>query len=468
MKITFHGAAREVTGSQHLLEINGHKLLLDCGLYQGGRQESYEINSRFHYEPCELGAVLLSHAHIDHSGNLPRLVNQGYEGSIYTTFVTAHLAEVMLKDSASIQEAESESINKGSKSSGDDSEEKTSIRPLYTTADAEQAIQQMKGTPYQHTFEPIPGVQARFVEAGHILGSASIVLDIEEKGRKLRLWFSGDVGRPLLPLVRDPVLPEKADTLLMESTYGDMNHPSPEKAYAELRQALLKTFERNGKVIIPAFAVGRTQELVYKLNEMIEAGELPKVPVFVDSPLAINVSDIFSEHPQYFDEEAREFMGNGNDPLGFKLLTYTSSVEESKAIDNLDGPVVIIASSGMAEGGRILHHLAHNIRDSRNTILIVSYQAPNTLGRQLAEGASQVKIFGDNFQRQADVVNIRGFSAHAGQDDLVEYAKASKDTLKEVYLVHGEEQAAESLRSKLKQAGLKKVVYPYLRQTIEI
>jgi metallo-beta-lactamase family protein len=468
MKITFHGAAREVTGSQHLLEINGNKLLLDCGLYQGGRQESYEINSRFHYEPSELAAVLLSHAHIDHSGNLPRLVNQGYEGSIYTTFVTAHLAEVMLKDSASIQEAESESINKGSKSSGDDTQEQTSIRPLYTSADARQAIQQMKGTPYQHTFEPIPGVQARFVEAGHILGSASLVLDIEEKGRKLRLWFSGDVGRPLLPLVRDPVLPEKADTLLMESTYGDMNHPSPEKAYAELRQALLKTFERNGKVIIPAFAVGRTQELVYKLNEMIEAGELPKVPVFVDSPLAINVSDIFNEHPQYFDEEAREFMGNGNDPLGFKLLTYTYLVEESKAIDNLDGPVVIIASSGMAEGGRILHHLAHNIGDPRNTILIVSYQAPNTLGRHLAEGASRVRIFGDNFQRQADVVNIRGFSAHAGQDNLVEYAKASKDTLKEVYLVHGEEQAAESLRSKLKQAGLKKVVYPYLRQTIEI
>jgi metallo-beta-lactamase family protein len=468
MKITFHGAAREVTGSQHLLEINGNKLLLDCGLYQGGRQESYEINSRFHYEPSELAAVLLSHAHIDHSGNLPRLVNQGYEGSIYTTFVTAHLAEVMLKDSASIQEAESESINKGSKSSGDDTQEQTSIRPLYTTADARQAIQQMKGTPYQHTFEPIPGVQARFVEAGHILGSASLVLDIEEKGRKLRLWFSGDVGRPLLPLVRDPVLPEKADTLLMESTYGDMNHPSPEKAYAELRQALLKTFERNGKVIIPAFAVGRTQELVYKLNEMIEAGELPKVPVFVDSPLAINVSDIFNEHPQYFDEEAREFMGNGNDPLGFKLLTYTYLVEESKAIDNLDGPVVIIASSGMAEGGRILHHLAHNIGDPRNTILIVSYQAPNTLGRHLAEGASRVRIFGDNFQRQADVVNIRGFSAHAGQDDLVEYAKASKDTLKEVYLVHGEEQAAERLRGKLKQAGLKKVVYPYLRQTIEI
>jgi metallo-beta-lactamase family protein len=318
MKIIFHGAARDVTGSQHLLDINGHKLLLDCGLYQGGWQESYEINSRFHYEPSELGAVLLSHAHIDHSGNLPRLVNQGYEGPIYTTFVTAHLAEVMLKDSASIQEAESESINKGSKSSGDDSQEQTSIRPLYTNADARQAIQQMKGTPYQHTFEPIPGVHARFVEAGHILGSASLVLDIEEKGRKLRLWFSGDIGRPLLPLVRDPVLPEKADILLMESTYGDMNHPSPEQAYAELRQALLKTFERNGKVIIPAFAVGRTQELVYKLNEMIEAGDMPKVPVFVDSPLAINVSDIFTEHPQYFDEEAQRVHGERQRPAGLQ------------------------------------------------------------------------------------------------------------------------------------------------------
>jgi metallo-beta-lactamase family protein len=457
MKITFHGAARNVTGSQHLLEINGYRLLLDCGLYQGTREESYKINSRFSYEPSELDAVLLSHAHIDHSGNLPGLTNQGYEGPIYATYVTAHLTDVMLQDSASIQESEEDRNSNGG-----------NLRPLYTFKDAERVQEQMKGKAYNRPFEPVPGVKARFVEAGHILGSASIVLDVEESGKKTRLWYSGDIGRPLLPLVRDPVLPKKADYLIMESTYGDTLHQSPEEAYQELRQVLLRTFERNGKIIIPAFAVGRTQELVYKLHEMIEAGDLPKVPVFVDSPLAINVSDIFAEHPQYFDEEARQFMQEGNDPLGFNLLTYTYTVDESKAIDNLDGPLVIIASSGMAEGGRIIHHLAHNIGDPRNTILIVSYQAPGTLGRQLAEGESKVNIFGNSFQRKAEVVNIRGFSAHAGQDDLVEYAKASRDTLKGVFLVHGEETAAESLRRKLKEAGLNKVAYPYLRQTTEV
>lgn len=457
MKITFHGAARSVTGSQHLLEINGHKLLLDCGLYQGSLEESYKINSNFFYEPTELDAVLLSHAHIDHSGNLPGLANQGYEGPIYATYVTAHLTDVMLQDSASIQESEEDRRSNGGK-----------VRPLYTAKDAERVREQMEGKPYNKPFELVPGVTARFVEAGHILGSASIVLDVEEDGQQTRLWFSGDIGRPLLPLVRDPVLPKKVDYLIMESTYGDTIHQSPEDAYQDLRQALVRTFERKGKVIIPAFAVGRTQELVYKLNEMIDAGDLPRVPVFVDSPLAINVSEIFAEHPQYFDEEAKEFMGNGNDPLGFNLLTYTCTVGESKAIDNLDGPLVIIASSGMAEGGRIIHHLAHNIGDPRNTILIVSYQAPGTLGRQLADGASKVRIFGEPFNRKAEVVNIRGFSAHAGQDDLIEYALASKDTLKQVYLVHGEEAAAESLRSLLKEAGLGKVIYPYLRQTIEI
>jgi metallo-beta-lactamase family protein len=465
MRIHFHGAAQTVTGSQHLLEINGHKLLLECGLYQGRRKDTYQINRHFSFDATKLDAVILSHAHIDHSGNLPHLVKKGYEGPIFATDATAHLANLMLMDSGHIHESDAEYINKKRARKGE-----PPIEPLYTQVDAAHVAQYFVDMPYEQAYEPIPGVTARFVEAGHILGSAAVVLDIEEKGRKFRLWFSGDIGRRDLPLLRDPVLPTDADYLLMECTYGDKTHRDPQEAFDELRQVVSKTAERGGKVIIPAFAVGRTQELVYCLHQMIDAGDIPRIPVFVDSPLAINASDIFRAHPEVFDEETKIFMRNDvhHAALGFDLLSYTRSVEESKAINELKGPAVIISASGMAETGRILHHLKNNIEDARNMILIVSWQAPHTLGRRLAERAPQVKIFGKVYNRRADVATIGGLSAHAGQKLLIEYVSAVKDQVKKVFLVHGEQRGAVPLTEELKQIGVSDVHFPKKHSSIDI
>jgi metallo-beta-lactamase family protein len=457
MQIHFHGAAQTVTGSQHILSINGHTLLLECGLFQGKRKDTYDRNRNFGYDPTEVDAVILSHAHIDHSGNLPHLVKKGYRGPIYTTPATGHLANIMLLDSGHIQEADVKWVNKRRRK-----RREPLIEPLYTQEDAAHVAQFFVPVSYEQTFEPVPGVTARLVDAGHILGSASVVLDIEENGKKSRLWFSGDIGRRDLPLIRDPILPEGADYLLMECTYGDKPHRDPQSAFNELQEVASRTFERGGKVIIPAFAVGRTQELVYALHQMIDAGDLPRIPVFVDSPLAINATQVFRAHPECFDAETREFIANDrhNAALGFDLLTYTRSVEESKAINHRHDPMVIISASGMAETGRILHHLKNNIEDPRNTILIVSWQAPHTLGRRLAERQKEVKIFGEVYKRRAEVATIGGFSAHAGQKMLVEYAQAVQDSVKKIFLVHGEADAASALTEKLREVGLDHIYYP--------
>jgi metallo-beta-lactamase family protein len=465
MRITFHGAAQTVTGSQHLLEVNGYRLLLECGLYQGRRKEAFKRNRSFRFDPHKLDAVLLSHAHIDHSGNLPHLVKKGYRGPIYATDATAHLSNIMLLDSGHIHESDAEFVNKKRAHKGE-----PPIEPLYTIEDASQVAQYFDCKPYDHPFEVVPGVRAQLVEAGHILGSAAIVLDIEEQGRHTRLWFSGDIGRRDLPILRDPVLPSEADYMIMECTYGDKTHQSPQSSYDELQQVVLKALERKGKVIIPSFAVGRTQELVYCLHRMIDGGEIPKIPVFIDSPLAVNVSDIFRAHPECFDEEALEFMRNDVHPsiLGEGLVTYVRSVERSKAINGDQRSMVIISASGMAETGRILHHLKNNIEDPSNTILIVSWQAPHTLGRRLAERVSRVKIFGEEYKRKAKVVTIGGFSAHGGQPFLVEYGLASRRSLKQVFLVHGEERGAEPLMGKLSEGGVRKVAFPGMYEAVVI
>jgi metallo-beta-lactamase family protein len=457
MIIHFHGAAQTVTGSQHLLEINGHKLLLECGLFQGRRKLAYEINRHFPFKPDEIDAVILSHAHIDHSGNLPHLVKNGYQGPIYATPATAHLANILLMDSGHIHESDAKYVNKKNIRKG-----LPLIEPLYTQEDAALVAQHFAARPYETAFEPIPGVTAKLVEAGHILGSAAIVLDIQEGRKKFRLWFSGDIGRRDLPLLRDPVLPYEADYLLMECTYGDKPHLDPQQAFDELREVVGRTIERGGKVIIPAFAVGRTQELVYCLHQMIDAGDIPRVPVFVDSPLAVNASDIFRAHPEVFDQETKDFIAQDKhrSALGFDLLTYTRSVEESKAINDLKGSAVIISASGMAEVGRILHHLKNNIEDPRNTILIVSWQAPYTLGRRLADREKKVKIFGEVYHRKAEVATIGGLSAHAGQHLLIEYVLAVRDTVKKIFLVHGEQRGADPLMEKLKGEGISNVYFP--------
>lgn len=464
MLIRFNGAAQTVTGSQHLLEINGRRLLLECGLFQGRRKDTFERNLNFAFDPSSVDAVLLSHAHIDHSGNLPNLVKQGFSGPIYATRATAKLAELMLHDSAHIQESDAAYVNKRHRRRN-----QPPVEPLYHIADAENAARQFKAVPYDQLFEPIPGVTAHFVEAGHILGSAAIVLDVEENGSKKRIWFSGDIGRKNLPLLRDPVLPSGADYLIMECTYGDKVHRDPQEAYVEFRDVVKRTVKRGGKIIVPAFSVGRTQELVYDLNQMITEGEVPSIPVIVDSPLAVNASDIFSQFQECFDEETWKFIKERNHPaLNFKNLEYVRSVEESKAINFRDEPMVIISASGMAETGRILHHLKNNIEDPRNTIAIVSWQAPDTLGRRLAERAKEVRIFGETYDRRAEVVTIGGLSAHAGQDMLLKYAAASKDTLKQIFLVHGEERGAEPLMELIRRQKITAVTYPGPKTCVEI
>lgn len=463
MQISFHGAARTVTGSQHLLQVNGHRLLLECGLYQGRRKEFYERNSTFPFDPAKIDAVILSHAHIDHSGNLPNLVKSGFHGPIFTTPATSHLTDLMLRDSGHVQEAQAENINYHRAKRGE-----PPVEPLYTEEDAARVKPYLENQNYNQIFEPVPGVLARLVDAGHILGSAAVDLIVEEKGKKRRVWFSGDIGRPYLPIINDPILPSEVDYLIMECTYGDKPHRDPEEAYQEMRSVILRTIQRGGKVIIPAFAVGRTQELVYNLNRMYEAGDLPNIPVYVDSPLAVNASQIFREHPECFDQTLSEQVLLGHPALEFKLLKYIQSLEDSKALNERKDPMVIISASGMAETGRVVYHIKYNIENPLNTIMIVSWQAPNTLGRRLADREMKMKILGELYIRKAEVATIGGLSAHAGQDFLIQYAQAAQGRLKQIFLVHGEKAAAGALQQKFAELGIKPVMYPDQHDTIEL
>lgn len=463
MRLSFHGAAQTVTGSQHLLEINGARLLLECGLYQGRRAESYRRNREFRFDPRALDAVILSHAHIDHSGNLPNLVKQGFTGKIYATSATADLSDIMLRDSGHIQESDAAFVNRRLRKG------ESPVKPIYTQADAEQVGGQFHSVEYGQRFEPIPGVMATFYDAGHMLGSAGVLLQIQEHGRSVRFWFSGDIGRFRLPLLKDPVLPEPVDYLLMECTYGDLAHNDPGEAYDALRGVVTRTAARGGKVIVPSFAVGRTQELVFDLNRMVADGEIKPLPVIVDSPLAVNTTDVFRRHPEYFDKETREFVRENRHPaLQFPGLRYVRSVDESKALNERHESMVIISASGMAETGRILHHLKNNIGDPRNTVTIVSWQAPDTLGRRLAEGDKQVRIFGDPYDVRAEVVTIPGLSAHAGQDLLVSYAASIRQSVKKIFLIHGEQGPAQALTAKLKDQSIRDVHYPTLHSSVDL
>ena len=464
MKITFNGAAQTVTGSQFLVEVNGSRLLVDCGLYQGKRDEFYTRNQNFRFDPRGVDAMILTHAHIDHSGNLPNLVKCGYSGLIYGTPATCDLADIMLRDSGRIQEADVEFVNKKRARKGE-----PPIEPLYTEEDAVRVKSKLRSRVYQEDFCPVEGVTAQFVEAGHILGSSSVRLTVRENDREYVVWFSGDIGRRNLHILRDPVLPSGVDYLVMEATYGDKPHADPQLAYEEFYKVVMSAIKKRGKVIVPAFAVGRTQELVYALNQFISNKRMPSIPVFVDSPLAVNVSEVFRDHPECYDEETIAFVKKNKHPaLEFDELTYVHSVEESKKLNEMKGPMVIISASGMAETGRILHHLRNNIEDERNTILIVSWQAPDTLGRKLAERARVVRIFGEEHFRRAEVATIGGLSAHAGQNMLVEYAESTRDTLKKVFLVHSEPPAAHALMGRLWDHGIRKVNFPADGETAEI
>jgi metallo-beta-lactamase family protein len=463
MKLSFHGAAQTVTGSMHLVEVNGSRLLLDCGLFQGRRKEAFEKNRRFPFDVTTIDAVILSHAHIDHSGNLPNLVKQGFNGPIYATPATAHLTDLMVRDSGHIQERQAESTSFHNAKRGE-----PPVDPLYTEEEAERVKPLLRSFNYDEPFEAAKGVVATFYDAGHILGSASVSLQMEEKRQKNHLWFSGDIGRRDMPILRDPVLPKEADILLMESTYGDKPHNDPEQAYVEMREIILRTLNRSGKVIIPSFAVGRTQELVYNLHRMSEDGDLPHVPIFVDSPLAVNASKVFRAHPECYDAEMNELIQTGHPALDFKYLRYVESLEESKALNARTDPMIILSASGMAETGRVVYHIRWAIEDKRNTIMIVSWQSPETMGRKLADREKTIKIFGETYHCRAEIATVGGLSAHAGQDLLVEYAAGVKQSAKSIFLVHGEEKGALPLMEKFKENRIKHVHYPAMHSSVEL
>ena len=446
MEITFVGAAREVTGSCHLLHVNGHTVELDCGMFQGRRKESAAKNRAFPVPMEDLDAVVLSHAHIDHSGRLPYLIANGYSKTIWSTSATRDLCAVMLADSAHIQEKDAEFLAK---------RHKEFVEPLYGMRHAVRTMELMVGVPYNKPFDVVPGVRGTYVDAGHILGSASVILDCTEGSVTKRLVFSGDVGRSGLAIIRDPVAPPDADAVIMESTYGNRDHESVDGARAHLAQVIRTTAARGGRILIPAFAVGRTQEMLYSLHSLLREGAIPSIPVYVDSPLAIDTTTVFQLHPETYDQ-SEDMIKRVKEIFDFPLLHFTRDVEESKAINAAKGPMIVIAASGMVEAGRILHHLANGAADPRNTILIVGFQAEHTLGRRIVEKVPVLKIFGDEVPLRAQVEVINGYSAHADRTELTAWLDKVKSTsprLGPVWLVHGEPDVQDEYRTSLMSKG---------------
>ena len=449
MRVEFWGAAKTVTGSMHLLHHNGQKLLLDCGLYQGQRKEAFHRNRSMPFESSGIDAVILSHAHIDHSGNLPSLVKSGFKGRIYSTSATRDLAVHLLLDSAQIHESDVRYVNKIRKKQG-----KTLYEPLYENRDALKAIKRFKSVDFQDDFSPIDGVTCRFHEAGHMLGAAITSIDFQnESGQPRRLVFSGDIGRPNMPILRDPVSVDGANYVIMEATYGDRLHEKDYDAETSLKHIAEETFRENGKLIIPAFSIGRTQEIVYRLNKLSESGQLPRIPVFVDSPLAVDATTVFREHVECLDDEYmhRITIEEDEDPLGFQNLHYIRKSIHSKELNHFDGPAIIISASGMCEGGRILHHLKSHIGKESTTILFAGYQAPNTLGRRLLNGEKSARIYGQQFEVRCRVKKLESSSGHADQSELLSWISSvtSKGSVDKVALVHCEEDSASALKENI-------------------
>lgn len=466
MKIYFIGGARTVTGSLHLLHINGKKILLECGLFQGRRKDTYDKNKNFAFDPKEIDALILSHAHIDHSGNIPNLVSKGFNGLIYATAATVDLCQIMLRDSAHLQEKDIEWVNKKRLKKGE-----PSVEPLYTLENVEKAMENFIGVQYNKTIEIFDGINFSFRDAGHILGSAGVQLEIKENSnKKISLGFSGDIGRPESPVIKRPDLLRDLDVLIMESTYGNRLHSPSEEVEEELAQTINQIVNDNGKVIIPAFAVGRTQTIVYVLHKLFDQNRIPEIPIYVDSPLAVDATNVFRSHPECLDRETyRIFLQNGEDPFGFSRLKYIKKVEESKELNDKPTPMIIISASGMAEGGRILHHLANNIENPKNLILFVGYAAEQTLARKIMDGAKKVNIFGEEYVVKAKVKTMDYFSAHADQRELLDYLRLnSTGKLKNIFLVHGEEDQAIPFRQKLLTKGYKTVKFPASGSIYEI
>jgi metallo-beta-lactamase family protein len=456
VQVIFWGAARTVTGSKHLLLGRAGSVLLDCGLFQGRRAESEARNRALPFAAMTLDALVLSHAHIDHSGAIPLLVKSGFEGPIHATPATADLCRVMLLDAAHIQEKDAEWLNRHRPSSRRQGRRRgrvarnggEHVEPLYRVADVEEALSRFETHPYDETFEPLPGVETSFHDAGHILGSAAVLLAWKEGGASRRLVFSGDQGRPGRAVIRDPAPLPPADYLILEGTYGGKDHPDEDSLLLALERVVHAALERGGRIVIPAFAVGRTQEVVHALDRLIAAGRIPEIPIFLDSPLAADVQEIVQRHPEVFDDDTCSALRRGDDPLGMRRVTLVRAAEDSKRLNDRPGTFVTISASGMCEGGRILHHLRQTIEDPKHTVVIVGYQAEGTLGKRLVDGREEVRILGDFFTVRAQVVVLNGFSAHAGHAELVAQAAAC-GAPRGTAIVHADLERAERLRAGL-------------------
>ena len=457
MQLEFWGAAQTVTGSLHVVHTAaGQTILLDCGLFQGRRSEARERNRTFPVDPSKVHAVVLSHAHIDHCGLLPKLWAEGFRGRIWSTHATRDLCGLLLMDSAYIQEKDAEFYNRRMRKKGQEE-----IEALYSQHDAERCLERFVSVGYREKFEPADGVTCEFRDAGHILGSATVTLEETANGKTVRLGFTGDIGNPDRPILRDPQPMDDLDHLICESTYGGRTHEPPGQAKAALAAIIKRTSARGGKVIIPAFAVGRTQEIVYILDQLTNEGELPPIPVFVDSPLAVNATGVFMTHPECYDRDLLEYLRTDDNAFGFERLEYVRKAERSKQLNDIDGPSVVISASGMCEAGRILHHLRHNISDPRATVLIVGYQAEHTLGRRLVEKREEVKIFGQPHQRTCDVEVLNHYSAHADEPGVVSFVgQMDPERLKRIYLVHGDPDRQAKMKTALAAAGHRDVAIP--------
>ncbi len=463
MQLHFLGATRTTTGSMYLLEVNGSRLLLECGLFQGHREESIERNRNFPFDPKQLDAVVLSHAHIDHCGNLPNLCRNGFTGNIHCTFATRDLASIMLADSAEIQRDDAIFVSKKRAKHG-----LPPVQPLYSAEDAEKAVRQFVSINYDRPSVVADGVTVTFRDAGHILGSAQVVLDIRENGHAFRYLFSGDVGRGQDDILRDPVPIEDVDYLQIESTYGGREHSPKANADNEVGQLVRDTLNRRGKVIIPSFSVGRTQQVVYTLHQLTLAGQLPKVPIFVDSPLSVNATEVYRLHPECFNDTIYRFLHEKENPFGMENLTYIRELAHSIKLNDLKEPVIIISASGMCEAGRIRHHLKNNISDPNNLILFVGYCAEHTLGAQILAGQNPVNIFGEPHEVRARIASIDSFSGHADKHELKRYVEALTGNIRKICVIHGEEAQclahAETLRALKPRA---EVIVPQYQQVVQ-
>lgn len=466
MKITFLGAARQVTGSKHLIELeNGKRILLDCGLFQGKGSDTSTQNRHFGFHPKSIDMVILSHAHIDHSGLLPRLTAEGYKGEIHCTHATRDLCEIMLKDSAFIQESDVKYINRARAENG-----KPPIKPLYTGDDVEATMPLFRSHDYGKRVQLADDVWVEFTDAGHILGSAVVNLRVKDGKQYHRIAFTGDIGRYSNRILRAPQAFPQCDYLIAESTYGDRLHNKPPKAKDALLEVVKRTcVDKGGKLIIPAFSVGRTQEIVSVLNDLEFEGKLPKIKVFVDSPLAVNATDIMRDHPECFNPRMQKFLKKDSDPFGFGDLRYIRKVEESKALNKLQGPAIIISASGMIEGGRIKHHLINNLHDKKNTVLIVGWCSESSVGGQLVNGAKEVSLFGDMYKVKAEVEVANPFSAHGDYEEMLELlSHQEKHIIKKTFLVHGNEEVMYAYRERLLKEGFHNVFVPKFKEVFEI